>query len=323
MDARNAPSFTTAIRGYDREEVDEYVDSLAKALEDLEESEARSRKLQAHLTRLNARIHELEDRIKTETPHTAGALGERITLLLSEAEAGATTAIERAEAEAEAIVAAAQAEADRIRAEIARQRADADDFLRSATERAESQARTIEQEARNAAAVTVAEAERRAAARTRQVEEWEQQVVAHTHAEQALQARAHEEAESAHRLRMAELGAEHHQAVTHLSSVRDALTRLLDSATANPLSKVPVMPPSPEAPVLVEEEAAPEGPGATIDLSEPQPAEARPDEARPADARPAAYDYLDGADHDRGPDDDGGPITAEVEPITASFRPVD
>ena len=227
MEARTAPSFNTAIRGYDREEVDEYVDSLAKALEDLEESEERARKLQQHLTRLNARIHELEDRIKTETPRTTGALGERISLLLAAAEAGAEEAIERAETEAREIVARAEADVVERRAKVASDRADADQVVRTATDRAEAQARVIEEEARQKAAALVADADRRATSRTRQVEEWEQQVVAHTHAEQAYQARLHEEAEAAFQARMEALGEQHAEAVGSLTSVRDTLDRIL------------------------------------------------------------------------------------------------
>lgn len=206
MEARNTtPSFTTAIRGYDREEVDEYVDSLAKAMEDLEEAEEQNRRLQSHLSRLNARIHELEDRIKTETPLTAGALGERITLVLTEAEAGASRTLEQAEAKA----------ASRI-------------------EEAEAKARALETEAHNKQAALVADAERRAKARTRQVEEWEQQVVAHTHAQQAYQARVHKETEEAHQARMADLAAEHEAAITALRDVRETVDRLLRRVASSP-----------------------------------------------------------------------------------------
>ena len=90
MDTKtNAPSFTVSLRGYDREEVDEYLDSLAEALGQVEEAEAHSRRLQAHVAKCNTRIKELEDRIRADTPKTGIALGERIGLLLHEAEEAA------------------------------------------------------------------------------------------------------------------------------------------------------------------------------------------------------------------------------------------
>ena len=57
--------------------------------------------------------------------------------------------------------------------------------MRSATARAEEQARRIETVARGEAAEIVAEAEARATARTRQIEQWAEQVVSHTRAEEA------------------------------------------------------------------------------------------------------------------------------------------
>src|ERR1700758_5849191 len=74
----NAPSFTVSLRGYDREEVDEYLDSLGEALNQVEEAEAHTRRLQAHVAKCNARIKELEDRIRADTPKSGIALGERI-----------------------------------------------------------------------------------------------------------------------------------------------------------------------------------------------------------------------------------------------------
>ena len=95
-----APTFTVSLRGYDREEVDEYLDSLAEALAQVEEAEEHSRRLQAHVARCNARIKELEDRIRTDTPRSGAALGERIGLLLQQAEDAAAETIARASAEA-------------------------------------------------------------------------------------------------------------------------------------------------------------------------------------------------------------------------------
>ena len=80
------PSFTVSLRGYDREEVDEYLDSLAEALGQVEEAEEHSRRLQSHVAKCNSRIRELEDRIRNDAPKSGAALGERIGLLLNAAE---------------------------------------------------------------------------------------------------------------------------------------------------------------------------------------------------------------------------------------------
>ena len=169
-----APSFTVSLRGYDREEVDEYLDSLAEALAQVEEAEEHSRRLQAHVARCNTRIKELEDKIRTDTPRTGAALGERIGILLHQAEEAAADVVARAEADASRTVAAAEARAT-----------EAEELMQSATVRAEEQARRIETVAKGEAAEIVAEAEARAAARTRQIEQWAEQVISHTRAEEA------------------------------------------------------------------------------------------------------------------------------------------
>src|SRR3984957_18724456 len=104
----NAPSFTVSLRGYDREEVDEYLDSLAEALGQVEEAEEHSRRLQSHVAKCNSRIKELEDRIRNDTPKSGAALGERIGLLLTTAEETAADTVAQAEASAARLVTAAE-----------------------------------------------------------------------------------------------------------------------------------------------------------------------------------------------------------------------
>jgi DivIVA domain-containing protein len=214
METKPAPSFTVSLRGYDREEVDEYLDSLAEALTQVEEAEERTRRLQAHVARCNARIKELEDRIRTDTPRSGVALGERIGLLLREAEEAAAATIARAESDAARIIARAEARL-----------AEADEVMRSVTSRAEEQARRIETVARGEAAEIVSEAEARATARTRQIEQWAEQVVSHTRAEEARmvdelgRARATGEAE------LNQLGEKQRAATATLVELRDMLGR--------------------------------------------------------------------------------------------------
>jgi len=170
----HAPCFTVSLRGYDREEVDEYLDSLAEALAQVEEAEERTRRLQAHVARCNVRIKELEDRIRADTPKSGVALGERIGVLLHAAEEAAAETVARADADAGRIIVDAEARA-----------AEAEELMRNVTVRAEEQARRIETVARSEAAEIVTEAEARAGARTRQIEQWAEQVISHTRAEEA------------------------------------------------------------------------------------------------------------------------------------------
>ncbi len=215
MDTKtNAPSFTVSLRGYDREEVDDYLDSLAEALGQVEEAEAHSRRLQAHVAKCNTRIKELEDRIRADTPKTGIALGERIGILLHEAEEAASDTVARAESEASRVIAAAEARS-----------AEAEELMRSATARAEDQARRIETVARGEAAEIVAEAEGRATARTRQIEQWAEQVVSHTRAEEARQVQEQQRTKDAAILELRALSDQRGSALATLTALREALGR--------------------------------------------------------------------------------------------------
>jgi DivIVA domain-containing protein len=209
-----APSFTVSLRGYDREEVDEYLDSLAEALARVEEAEEQTRRLQGHVARCNSRIKELEDKIRADTPRTGVALGERIGLLLHEAEEAAADLRSRAEADRSRIVAGADAKA-----------AEADEVMRSVTAQAEDQARRIETVAKGEAAEIVSEAEARAGARTRQIEQWAEQVISHTRAEEARMFVEQQKARDAAAAELQALADQRRAAAATLVSVREAIGR--------------------------------------------------------------------------------------------------
>jgi DivIVA domain-containing protein len=212
----NPPSFTVSLRGYDREEVDEYLDSLAEALAKVEEAEDHTRRLQAHVARCNSRIKELEDKIRADTPRSGVALGERIGILLHEAEEAAADTVGRAEAEATRIVASAEAKG-----------VEAEELLQSATARAEEQARRIETVARGEAAEIVAEADARAAARTRQIEQWAEQVISHTRAEEARMFVEQQKAREAATTELRALADQRRSAAATLLGVREAIGRAI------------------------------------------------------------------------------------------------
>lgn len=210
------PSFTISLRGYDREEVDEYLDSLADTLGHVDDTHEQNRRLQAHITRLNARIKDLEDRINADTPRTGAVLGERIGLLLSSAEDTATDTLNRAEGRAAEMVAEAE---DKV--------AEAEEAARAAIARGEEQARRIEAAARGEAAEIISEAEARASARTRQIEQWAEEVVSHTRAEEARMLREHLEKRKAATAELRGLADHRDAAVSTLTELRESLGKAL------------------------------------------------------------------------------------------------
>ncbi|MGH3280440.1 MAG: DivIVA domain-containing protein, partial [Trebonia sp.] len=215
------PSFTVSLRGYDREEVDGYLDSLAETLTQADDAEDHTRRLQAHVVRLNSRIKELESKLSAGTPRSGAALGERIGILLQHAEDAAADTVARAEATAAEIRSTAEARA-----------AEAEDVVRAATQRAEEQARRIESAARGEAADVVAEADARAVARTRQIEQWAEQVISHTRAEEARMLAEHEAARAAAKVDLDDLLARRAAAATTLTQLRDAIDRAVAIGSA-------------------------------------------------------------------------------------------
>jgi DivIVA domain-containing protein len=250
------PSFTVSLRGYDREEVDEYLDSLADALGRVEQAEESARRLQAHVGRLNARIKELEERIRSDTPRSGAALGERIAQLLSEAEQAAVDTVAAAKEEAAQIIAGAEARA-----------VEAEELMRSVTARAEGEARRIEAAARGEASEIVAEAESRAAARTRQIEQWADQVISHTRAEEARMIVERQKADDAARARLDALADQRTAATRTLTDLRDALTRAV--ALADPADE----------PTRDRDEPRPVGPAPEVAAIPAPPATAGPIES--------------------------------------------
>jgi DivIVA domain-containing protein len=222
----HSPSFTVSLRGYDREEVDHYIDSLAEALEQVDDSSEQNRRLHAHINQLNARIKELEDRIHAEAPRTGALVGERIGILLREAEEAAAETVDRAESKAGAILAAAEAKAN-----------EADEIIRAALARGEDQSRRIESAARAEAAEIVAEAEARATARTRQIEQWAEQVISHTRAEEARMLREQQEQRKTAKAELQFLNDQQGDASKVLTDLRESLGQALGLIEPSPSRK--------------------------------------------------------------------------------------
>jgi DivIVA domain-containing protein len=217
------PSFTVSLRGYDREEVDEYIDSLAEALGQLDEAKEQNRRLQTHITRLSSRIKDLEERITGDTPKTGSLLGERIAIMLRAAEETASDTIARAEAGAAQIIADANAKL-----------AESEDSLRAAAARGEAQARAIEAAARSEAAEITAEAEARASARTRQIEQWAEEVVSRTRAEEARMLKEQQDRRNDAMEELQLLAEQREEAAATLAKLRDMLGEALTLVEGSP-----------------------------------------------------------------------------------------
>jgi DivIVA domain-containing protein len=238
-----APSFTVSLRGYDRMEVDEYLDSLAEALGQVEEAEERNRVMQAHMDRMIARIAELEERINGDVPKSGAVLGERIAIILRSAEEAAADTVTRAEAHAAELLGQARDDV-----------ASAEDQARGAILRGEEQARRIESAARAEATEIVAEAEARASTRTRQIEQWAEQVVSHTRAEEARMLSDQQEKRERGEAELQALEGERRAVAAILTELRETLGQAL--GLVGPVATQPAAAP------VVEEAVADAGDGA-------------------------------------------------------------
>src|SRR6202035_5388149 len=101
--------------------------------------------------------------------------------------------------------------------------AEADELMRNVTSRAEEQARRIETLARGEAAEIVAEAEARAGARSRQIEQWAEQVVSHTRAEEARMFMEQQKAKEEASVQLRAMAEQRAAAAATLVSLRDAI----------------------------------------------------------------------------------------------------
>lgn len=225
------PNFTITLRGYDREEVDRYLDSLGSSLDDNEDLQERNHRLQAQTQRLSARVKELEELLQAEPPKSGAALGQRIGMLLHQAEEAAAEAIAGAETRARQIQAEAQARADALIAEADAKLASAEATLHQAVAKAEEQAERIEAAARTHAEEILAEAEARASARARQIEQWAEQVVSHTRAEEARMFREIQQRKEAAESELLSLSEERSRAMQTLRSLHRSIGETLGLPT--------------------------------------------------------------------------------------------
>ena len=114
-------AFPTALRGYDRAQVDQHIADLQRVLAEtrrqLEASDAEAMRLTGQLTEAQRALSE------TETPTYAG-LGSRIEQLLRSAEEQSTDVVTQATERATSIRSSAEGEAERVLARAEREAAD-------------------------------------------------------------------------------------------------------------------------------------------------------------------------------------------------------
>lgn len=226
------PRFTLSLRGYDKDEVDEYLESLAAHATDsdgeLVASRQRSRDLEAQVQRLSARVGDLEDAIRGESPNTVRAIGERISLILGEAEAGAAETLEQAELRADQVLAQAREESEELRRQAAEALAEAREAREEAQRAAEDQLERAQSEARARAAAILGEAESRARRRQAQIEGWAQEVITATQADQAQMAEEFAVVRRRHEMELSTLLAERDDVVASLRSLQHSIVRAVD-----------------------------------------------------------------------------------------------
>ncbi|MDA8061120.1 MAG: DivIVA domain-containing protein [Actinomycetota bacterium] len=259
------PRFTVTLRGYDKDEVDEYLESLATHATDADGEllahRQRQRELESEVQRLGGRVRELEQAIRTESPHTVRAIGERITLILSEAEAGASETLAHAHSRAEQLVAEARNEAEDLRQQATTELAEARQTREEAERAAEEQLQRAEAEAKARASAILNEAEARARRRQAQIEGWAQEVIAATQADQAQMAEEFALLRRRHESELVELTTRRDDVVSSLRSLQQSIARAVDRIPWQPSGDTGgVEAPGTHPERAGEEAAAPSGP---------------------------------------------------------------
>ncbi|HEX3540454.1 MAG TPA: DivIVA domain-containing protein [Acidimicrobiales bacterium] len=232
-----AQEFAVTVRGYDRAQVDSYVDTLREWLGNatlrMEAAEADNAGLREQVVLLRSRLAQLEDQVGGTPPRTIEALGDRVSQILLLAEEGATAVTADAEAEAVSILGRARQEADDLLRATKVRQAEMEAIIASANQRATTLVDRAEAEAAEIVNRLRAESETRAAAREADAEA--KAVARETEAaERARVTIAAAEAERDRiRAQLAEekvaMGADLHRLAAERDEVRGALTRLKDS----------------------------------------------------------------------------------------------
>jgi cell division septum initiation protein DivIVA len=221
-----APQFAVTVRGYDRVQVEDYVDTLrewlANATLRMEAAETDNIQLREQVALLRTRLNQLDHQLSDGPPRTLAAMGERVTRILEMAEEASASAQADAEAEAVAIVGRARQEAADVVRSAQGRHAEMEAFIAGASDQAAAVLAAAEAQAQESANRLLAEAETRAASREAQAAERARGVVAGAEAERLRVLTQLEDEQAVLRVELLRLAVERDE-------LRDGLTRLRES----------------------------------------------------------------------------------------------
>lgn len=217
-----SPRFTLSLRGYDKDEVDEYLESLVEHSNDVGSALGAARE---RIRQLEERLTEVEAR---DVPSGARMVGDRVAAILQEAEAAAADAVSQAQAQAEYLLEEARQEADTLRRQAAAATAEAREALDAAQRSAEDQLQRAESEAKGRASAIIAEGEARARRRQAQIEGWAQEVIQATQADQARLAEEFVETRRRHEEDLNALTKRRDEALATLRQLHTSLTEAIN-----------------------------------------------------------------------------------------------
>ncbi len=221
-----APQFAVTVRGYDRVQVEDYIDTLREWLGNatlrMEAAESENSELREQVALLRTRLAQVDHQLSDGPPRTIAALGDRLGRILELAEEAASTAQADAEAEAVAIVGRARQEAAGLIRSAQDRHGEMEAFIGGAADQAALLVAQAEEKAAKNATRILAEADTQAAGREAQAAERARAMVAEAEEQRRRVVARLEEEQAALRAELLRL-------VTERNDVRDGLTRLKES----------------------------------------------------------------------------------------------
>ena len=228
------PSFTVTLRGYDKDEVDEYIESISDTrgndVEALEAADATIRSLEEEVRRQAERVAKLESCVRDETPRSIAALGERLTLILEQAENAASETVAQARREAEAARQEAAEAAERTTRYASYQASEAQARALIITRDADEHVRQVEETATTRAVEILDDAEAQAQARIGEIHEWVERVRAQIRSEQQQAAAAFSAVQARRAAELREIALRRDSLLTSLTTVCESVTAMVASA---------------------------------------------------------------------------------------------
>lgn len=229
------PTFTQALRGYHKDEVDEYLRELrdsrdedAQALADAE----------VEVRDLRARVASLERTLQDETPHTIEALGERLVLILRHAEEGASDTLAEAHAEADRLCKEARERADAFVRQASLRATQAAQELKNARREAEELSQRAEAEANERAAAMIHAAEVQASAHLAAAERRAAEVREHAHLEQVRADETIQDLRARGEAELERLAAQRRTVVESLGDIHSTIADALQAKWSDPADEL-------------------------------------------------------------------------------------